>query len=447
MGVRYTICTYYPDLARPDVTCDFAVLAASPKNIALVGVNVADAFGLPEHHPLAKAITEDTFHIVVRRIQRALKYPGLDSGLDVLDRVVEGNLSNIQYRSFVDVEGHDAEVVADRVFAEIRRHSGTASARDLGRDVLRFVQAVNGPARAGTVDADYPRAEVSEAEMPFTLGGPVHEKAYPERPQERMMAQPLVLRLDEADRRAVAGGMPGYVAYGLRYSATQLVRSAKVMYPGLRREGRLREGYAFCGRLSEAYGNEGQAMPAPGGMVYVVYVHPEGSVFDWDWVREDPHHPGHPIDTELRFVGDPVAPPPEAVLVGVEDIAPARPFDSRQAHPSPRGDCIFCYFSDEFAFADRIDNELTVFRSVATSEPTGFKVKNVGRMLEEKKVRLTAPDLTVEVQAFLLASLLRNPEKVEVYSVLIGAWMRQAGHTEPPRIKLPDASPLCPAGA
>jgi hypothetical protein len=258
----------------------------------------------------------------------------------------------------------------------------------------------------------------------------------------------VVLRLDDHDRLEVVGGMPAYVVYGLRHSASKLVQSATVMYPGLRREGKLREGYAFCGRLRQAYGNEGQAMPAPAGMVYVVYVDPEGYIFDWDWVQEDPHHPGHPIDTELRFVGDPVAPAPEAVLIGVENLASSRPFDSQKAWPSPRGDCIFCYFSDEFAYADRINNDLTVFRSVATKEPTGFKIKNVQRILDDGNVQVAAPDLEVMVQAFLFATFQRNPDMkyFHVYSVLIDSWSRRAADTEPPKITLPRPQQTCAAG-
>jgi hypothetical protein len=140
---------------------------------------------------------------------------------------------------------------------------------------------------------------------------------------------------------------------------------------------------------------------------------------------------------------------PEAVLVGVDDLIPAQPFNPRLVWPSPRGDCIFCYFNDEFAFADRINNDLTVFRSVASGEPTGFKIKNVRRMLEEGNVRLDAPDLAVEIQAFLVASLVRNPDtkKIDVYSLLIGAWMRRVGQTEPPRITLPPSLQPCGADA
>src|SRR5580700_7185641 len=104
MAVRFTICTYYPDLTRPASAYPFAVLAASPKDIALVGVNLADAHGLHEKNALAAAVAEKTFDIVVRRIQKALQHPGLESCLDVLDRMVENNRSNIQYLPFVDVE-------------------------------------------------------------------------------------------------------------------------------------------------------------------------------------------------------------------------------------------------------------------------------------------------------------------------------------------------------
>lgn len=73
--VRYTICTYYPNLTKPDKAYPFAVLAASPKDIALVGVNVADAHDLEEKHPLAAAVAGETFEIMVRRIETAMLEP------------------------------------------------------------------------------------------------------------------------------------------------------------------------------------------------------------------------------------------------------------------------------------------------------------------------------------------------------------------------------------
>jgi hypothetical protein len=279
---------------------------------------------------------------------------------------------------------------------------------------------------------------VSEAEVLFSLGDPGGWEEEEERITRRMSTGPLVLRVDEQDRLAVTGGMPGYVYHGLRRCAAKLVQSAAVMYPGLRREGRLRDGFAFCGRLRQAYDNSGRPVPAPAGMVYVVYADPDGYVFDWDWVREAPHHPGHPIDPEMRFLGNANPTPPEAVLVERETLPAPAPFDPRSAWYSERGDCIFCYFSDEFAYADRINNDLTVFRAVATQEPTGFKIKNIERMLAEGAVHLDAPGLGVAIHTFLLASLRRNPDtRVESYSVLIEAWWRRSGLPELPTVAFP----------
>lgn len=316
------------------------------------------------------------------------------------------------------------------------------------QELARFLQQLNGTGRGAPTGKDYAGTEASGDEVRFVMGDPAGWETDRKRLDQRTNAKPLVLRLDEPDRAAVTGGVPAYAVYGLRHSATRLVQSATAMYRGLRREGRLQSGYAFCGRLPKAYDNEGNAFPAPREMVFVVYADSEGYLFDWDWVKEDPRHSGHPIDPELRFTGDPEPVVPEAVLPGVEGINP-RPFDAQHAWPSPRGDCIFCYFSDEFAYADRINNDLTVFRSLASDEPTGFKIKNVKRILDESFVQVAAPDLEVKVQAFLFAAFQRNPDKkyFHIYSVLIDAWLRSAADTEPPKIFVPRSQTACHAGA
>jgi hypothetical protein len=314
------------------------------------------------------------------------------------------------------------------------------------QEVAAFLRQLNGTAKGDTPGKDYAGAEISEAEAFFGLGDPESWEADRRRLEQRVGAKPLVLRLDETDRKAVTGGAPAYTVYGLRYSATKLVQTAAVLYRGLRRDGWLQQGFAFSGRLPKAFDNAGRPVSPPEGMVYVVYADPEGYVFDWDWVLEAPGKPGHPIDWKDRFPGRPETAVPEAVLVGVDDVSPAQ-FDSRKAWPSPRGDCIFCYFSDDFAFADRINNDLTVFRSVATNEPTGFKIKNVHKILEDGFAQVGAPDLEVGVQAFLLETFRRNPKSdIRVYSLLIEAWFRRATHADPPKIPLQGLKEACGAG-
>ncbi len=66
--------------------------------------------------------------------------------------------------------------------------------------------------------------------------------------------------------------------------------------------------------------------------------------------------------------------------------------------------------------------------------------------MEEGVAKLAAPDLTVAVQTFLLATFRRNPDtSIAVYSVLIDAWMRRAGHAEPPRSTCPVPDNLAPS--
>src|SRR5205823_5791966 len=107
-------------------------------------------------------------------------------------------------------------------------------------EVLDFLHELSGTG-SGRPGKDYAGREVSEAEVLFALGEPSEWQADQERVARRMSAKPKVLRLDEQDRTAVAGGMPGYVYHGLRRGAAKVVQSAAFMYPGLRREGRLQE--------------------------------------------------------------------------------------------------------------------------------------------------------------------------------------------------------------
>jgi len=125
------------------------------------------------------------------------------------------------YRVVAAPDGHGGEVQSgpDRIAFE-----GTA-----GREVSRFLQELNGTGHAERPGRNYAGTEVSEAEALFGLGEPSTWDAERARVAQRMAAKPLVLRLDESDRRAVVGGMPGYVVHGLRLSATRLVQSAAVM--------------------------------------------------------------------------------------------------------------------------------------------------------------------------------------------------------------------------
>jgi hypothetical protein len=172
-------------------------------------------------------------------------------------------------------------------------------------------------------------------------------------------------------------------------------------------------------------------------MVFMTYADADGFVFDWDWVQEDPHAPGHPLDVALRF-GNPVPVTSEMVL-DIPATSPTGEFNSTVATYSEVGDCIFCYMTDECAYAERINSDLTVFRRLDDRKSvTGFKVKNVQRILEEDKsiVLDDAPDLIVAVDAALLATLKGHLDtQVNVYTVIIAALYRAGA--KPPKVRVP----------
>jgi len=140
-------------------------------------------------------------------------------------------------------------------------------------------------------------------------------------------------------------------------------------------------------------------------MVYCVYVDPEGFVFDWDWVPEDQSRAGYPEDYRLRFA-NPIAEPAEAVLQLPADLTSSE-FQKKAWH-SHRGDCMFFYASDRPAYAKRVNEDLTEYRSFGSNDLVGCKIKNFSELLS--RVTRLQPAASVRVSAVLAASLVRQME-------------------------------------
>jgi hypothetical protein len=248
-----------------------------------------------------------------------------------------------------------------------------------------------------------------------------------------------MLHLDRGDVDHLAT-QPGYVTFGLKECACNTILTPTQVFRGLERgeisPDELRDGWAFCGKPFQAVDNNARLTSAPKGMVFVVYADAEGFVFDWDWVGEDPGHAGCPLDCDIRF-GNPVVLDGRATLELPEGL-PAPRFDWTKPCYSARGDCIFCYIRDEVSYACRINSDLTVFRSLRDrGMVTGFKIKNVRRILEEDQdiVLDEDPDLVVSVQSALLATLKGHREaKVSVYEVFIAAFKKVP---DPPTVRVP----------
>ncbi|MEW5848293.1 MAG: hypothetical protein AB2A00_05740 [Myxococcota bacterium] len=168
---------------------------------------------------------------------------------------------------------------------------------------------------------------------------------------------------------------PPYVVHALRNCAGRVTADPEFVYTGIRRDGLLRDGFAFCRRLDFSVDNHGEKTPPPKGMTFVVYAAASGHVFDWDWVRAD--KAGAPLDAEKRFAGPA---PKKCRILSVPPAVTVGRFKPRCASYSKVGDCIFAYVSNEPSYAQRIDDDLTVFVSLRRDTTlTGLKLKNVER--------------------------------------------------------------------
>lgn len=299
---------------------------------------------------------------------------------------------------------------------------------DLLPRVRQFLMDLDDKGVSEKPGKDYEGQGVSEAEVRFKLATPDEWREIQQRVQARKEARPMVFRMSPRDLDSLRS-QPTYVSHCLLKCARKTILAPTASYRGLQRGDdapkRLREGWAICGKPNRACDNDGKLVPAPPGMVFMVYADADGFVFDWDWVQEDPHAFGHPLDPDLRFGR--LQPVDGEMVLDLPNKFPAGMFDPTVATFSDRGDCIFCYICDECSYAERINPDLTIFRAFVTKEVTGFKIKNVRRILKEAEdfVSHDAPDLSVSVQSILLLTLRANQNtSVRIYDVIIEAYWK-----------------------
>ncbi len=306
--------------------------------------------------------------------------------------------------------------------------------------VLRLLMELDDKGVSQKRGKDYEGEVISEAEIRFKLGSPDERRQVEQRAQARKQARPQVFRVSQQDLDSLSS-QPSYVSHALLTCVRKTILAPTAIYRGLNRGDdapkRLREGYAICGKPNRACDNEGKLVTAPAGMVFMVYADSDGFAFDWDWVKEDQLAPGRPLKAADRF--GPLVPVDSEMVLDLPGMLQIGTFDSTVATYSEVGDCIFCYITDECGYAERINSDLTVFRRLDDGQGvTGFKVKNVQRIIEEDKsiVLADAPDLIVAVDAALLATLKGHQDtQVNVYTVIIRAlYQTKSG---PPRVRVP----------
>jgi hypothetical protein len=270
-------------------------------------------------------------------------------------------------------------------------------------EALSFLGELYGTIGASERPRDLVGSDVGESEITFKLGSESQRRDAAQRLSRFMESKPWVLRMDPQDTEAIEHGMPAYAVYELKNCGARVVQKPTVVFEGLRSVGRLTHARAYCGKPLRAFSNSGDPRPAPEGMVYCVYADPHGYVFDWDWVREDANQPGYPVGYDIRFEGI-VTVDPEAVLA-LQEITPSS-FKRAKAWHSYRGNCMFFYASDAHAYASRINDDLTEYRSFETDQLVGCKVKNFDEILSRVTREVDGP--SVPVGAILAASLVRQ---------------------------------------
>lgn len=271
-------------------------------------------------------------------------------------------------------------------------------------DVQQFLQELDGVSegREAGRGRDYSGTPATAAEVQFRLGESRTWQASRKRFESRIAERPMVLRLSDEDRAAVTSGMPAYIAYELMNCATKTVAAPTVVFEGIRNQGPLKKGTAYCGLPNRAYDNRGIGAVSPDGMVYLVFADAEGYVFDWDWVKEDPSQRGYPAGFRERF--NRIIQVPRDAVLDTGLVVP-NAFTPHQAWYSNRGKCVFVYFSDTPAFAERVNDDVTVFLTFGKPEVVGCKIKNIERKRVEEEPRvmdLLAESLMRQIKADII---------------------------------------------
>lgn len=118
-------------------------------------------------------------------------------------------------------------------------------------------------------------------------------------------SQTVELTFEEADVLELLDG-PAHHVWDLERLVPEVLRKGAcvAVFAGLRRDGALAGGRAYCGKPSRAYRNTGEPIPPHEGMCFVVFVNDRGAIFDWDWMPAA-NALGLPVDWTHRF-GEPL---------------------------------------------------------------------------------------------------------------------------------------------
>jgi len=178
----------------------------------------------------------------------------------------------------------------------------------------------------------------------------------------------------------------------------EAVKDPDAIFEGLNRPG-MKNGAAYSVRPEVDPEEEPEAGTLRYGFAFVVFARPgtwSYVILDWEWRAADGNEPGHPEGWANDYArrtwtkGQNLS----------EYLAGNPPRGFRPGpHYFPTGDYVTLFIKDERGHAERVDDLLTVYLSLATGELVGCKIKGVKRLLAE----LGAFGLTVDLKDVPLA--------------------------------------------
>jgi hypothetical protein len=104
----------------------------------------------------------------------------------------------------------------------------------------------------------------------------------------------------------------------------------------------------------------------------------------------------------------------------MDSLGPVKGFKP-EPYVCPEADTLTMYFENTSSFAERVDNELTVFKSFETRELVGFELKNILPKMKElaNMIHVTATTPKVHIKLLLLICLAERKENREPYEGLV----------------------------
>ena len=160
----------------------------------------------------------------------------------------------------------------------------------------------------------------------------------------------------------------------------EVLQSPMMVLRGWKRAG-FDDALIYVGRPARDFRNAQIETPPPQGMVFLVFVTPNGNISDWRWEKSDVEtQTPRKIQNSMR--GSLMADQSNELIDFVTRQVPAGGF-SPYCYYGTEEDALMFYFRNEADYAKRLNSRVTVYLSLDGNELLGCQIKGVRRVLED----------------------------------------------------------------